>query len=397
MSLAKRHQTATIRLMKTFDVAVVGAGVFGAWTTYLLRQSGAKVILIDAYGPGNSRSSSGGESRIIRMGYGPDEIYSRSAIRSLSNWRLLFASAPTNSPLFVQTGVLWLAKEQDAYCEATARTLETLGVNIERLSVDQLSSRYPQFDFTGVSWGLLEHDSGALLARRAVQTVVSETIAQGTTILIDKVNPPTGSGTRLDSLTTTKATKIAADKYVFACGPWLPKLFPTLLQNIIHVTRQEVFFFGTPAGDDRFNPTQMPIWVDFNDLVYALPNLESRGFKLAIDAHGADFDPDTGDRVVSEAGVSDTRTYLRKRVPSLAKAPIVETRVCQYENTSNGDFLIDRHPTLENVWLVGGGSGHGFKHGPVVGEHVTGLIAGTTSPEARFALSTKRLKERQIF
>src|SRR6185295_5421087 len=99
----------------TFDVAVVGAGVFGAWTAYQLRQSGADVLLIDAYGPGNSRASSGGESRIIRMGYGPDAIYTRMAQRSLTQWQELFGRI--NRPqLFQQTGVLWLAREKDSYC-----------------------------------------------------------------------------------------------------------------------------------------------------------------------------------------------------------------------------------------------------------------------------------------
>src|SRR4029079_1120171 len=142
----------------------------------------------------------------------------------------------------------------------------------------------------------------------------------------------------------------------------------------------------------------MPVWIDFNDLVYALPSLENRGFKLAIDAHGPDFDPDTGDRVVTDANLLAVREYLTRAVPALSDAPVTETRICQYENTSNGDFLIDRHPAFDNVWLVGGGSGHGFKHGPAVGEYAARLILEGAAPDDRFRLAAKQpVQQRTVF
>jgi glycine/D-amino acid oxidase-like deaminating enzyme len=120
--------------------------------------------------------------------------------------------------------------------------------------------------------------------------------------------------------------------------------------------------------------------------------------KLAVDAHGPQFDPDSGNRVVTQDGIDAARAYLKLRVPLLADAPIIETRVCQYENTSNGDFLIDRHPDFENVWFAGGGSGHGFKHGPAVGEYVSGLISGSTEVEPRFGLAHKgQVQHRQVY
>jgi sarcosine oxidase len=90
--------------------------------------------------------------------------------------------------------------------------------------------------------------------------------------------------------------------------------------------------------------------------------------------------------VVSREGVARIRRYVARRLPELAGAPIVETRVCQYENTSNGDFLLDRHPGFENVWIAGGGSGHGFKHGPAVGEYVAGLVLADGRVEPRFQI-----------
>lgn len=367
------------------DVAVVGAGVFGAWTAYCLRQSGKRVVLIDAYGAGNTRSSSGDESRIMRMGYGGDEIYTRSAVRSLELWKELFARR--GERLFHQTGVLWLAHEDDPYPVKTLETLTRLNVPLERLTTAETEKRYPQISTNGISWALLEPNSGVLSARRAVQAVVAEAIGRGVEYLQEAIAPL--SGKRLNRITTSQGRPISAGNYVFACGAWLPKIFPEVLAGRIHPTRQEVFYFGTPAGN-RFQQPALPTWIDFKNEAYGLPDIEGRGVKVAIDRHGEAFDPDTGDRVAGSEGLAEVRRYLARRVPELQNAPVNETRVCQYENTSNGDFLIDRHPAFENVWLVGGGSGHGFKHGPFVGEYVAARIEGRLEGiEPRFSLATK--------
>ncbi len=378
-----------------YDVAVIGAGVFGAWSAYQLRLTGASVLLLDAYGPGNSRASSGGESRIIRLGYGPDEIYSRSAQRSFTLWQQLFEKT---EPLFQKTGVLWLAREHDTYCEATLATLQRLDANFERLDQNELIRRFPQLVPGPTRWAILEPDSGVLMARRAVQAVVAQAQVKGVEYVQKAIAPPQSTQGKLDSIRTVSGEEIRAGHFVFACGPWLPKLFPELLEDLIYVTRQEVVFLGVPPGDDSFNRGVMPAWIDFNDLVYGLPNVDGRGFKIAIDAHGAEFDPDRGERVVTDDGLKAVREYVARRVPRLANAPVMETRVCQYENTSNGDFLIDRHPAFENVWLVGGGSGHGFKHGPVVGEYVAQMIAGDQIKEPRFSFESKqRVQNRAVY
>jgi monomeric sarcosine oxidase len=385
-----------MNINQTFDVAVIGAGVFGSWSAYELARAGAEVVLIDAYGPGNSRASSGGESRMIRMGYGPDEIYTRMSQRSLSSWQQLFneVSAPQ---LFQPTGILWLAHETDTYCSATLETLKLCGVPHKLLDRAELARRYPQLQLGEIAWGILEPNSGVLMARQAVKAVVDTACSSGVTYLREAISPPSIRSGILSSI-DTGSERLSAREFVFACGPWLPKLFPSLLDELIHVTRQEVIFFGVPAGDDRFDSEHLPAWIDFHELVYGLPNLDSRGFKLAIDAHGPQFDPDTGDRVASAEGLTAARSFLAKRMPALTDAPVVESRVCQYENTSNGDFLIDKHPAFENVWLVGGGSGHGFKHGPAVGERVAALISTRTQVEPRFSLATKAtVQERTVY
>ena len=356
------------------DAIVVGAGVFGAWTALHLRRTGRRVLLLDQYGPGNSRSSSGGESRIIRMNYGADEIYTRWSIRSLELWIKLFDQA--GSPeLFHKTGALFTPQPDDPRASVTQTILEKCGVAFQRLTPAELARAYPQLHFCEERMGLFEPGSGVLLARRAVQAVVTQAIREGVEY---RLEPGSASLARESS-----------DIVVYACGPWLPKIFPQVLAGRIRPTRQEVFFFGTPAGDRGFAPPLRPVWADITDehSAYTIPEIESRGLKLAFDRHGPEFDPDTGDRVVH--GLDAARGFLSERFPALAGAPLVESRVCQYENTSTGDFLIDRHPDFEHVWLVGGGSGHGFKHGPAVGEHVCGLIDRKTTPEPRFSLASK--------
>jgi glycine/D-amino acid oxidase-like deaminating enzyme len=242
-----------------------------------------------------------------------------------------------------------------------------------------------------VEVGLFEPEFGVLMARRAVQTLVKQFVKAGGEYRVAAVKPPDASAA-LTQLELSDGSTVSAANYVFACGPWLPKMFPRLLGSRIFPTRQEVFFFAPPAGDARFGPAALPGWADFNngDIFYGMPDLEARGFKVANDKHGLPIDPDRGDRVASPGALADARAYLAKRFPALAGAQLNEERVCQYENSSNGDLLIDRHPTAPNVLLVGAGSGHGFKHGPEVGRYASELLtAKLKKAEPRFSLETK--------
>lgn len=385
-------------MSKAYDFAVIGAGVFGAWTAHYLRRTGASVLLLDAYGPASSRASSGGETRVIRMGYGPDELYTRWSARSLPVWQEF--AEQSGRQLFHKTGVLWLSNDDDSYTQQLLDVLLRCRISCERLSAEEIRRRYTQLSFADVSWGVLEPNSGLLMARRAVQTVVEDAKRNGVDYTLASAMPPQSVEKKLETLGLSAGGSVSAGVFIFACGPWLPKLFPNLLADRISPTRQEVFFLGPPAGSDAFRPPKMPVWLHHTHaaLPYSLPDIENRGFKIAFDRHGPIFDPDTGSRVIGEASIAELRAYIKEHVPLLHQAPVVETRVCQYENTSNGDFLIDRHPQWENVWLVGGGSGHGFKHGPALGEYVTTQILQTAPAEPRFSLATKQTtRNREIY
>jgi glycine/D-amino acid oxidase-like deaminating enzyme len=251
-------------------------------------------------------------------------------------------------------------------------------------------------DFGPIAWGIYEPHSGILLARRAVQETARECERTGVRVLSALAIAPRGSG-RIDAILTASGETVRADAFVFACGPWLPKLFPDVLGDRLFVTRQETFYFGTPPGDRRFSPPALPAWVDFGQEVYGIPDVESRGFKIAVDRHGPPFDPDSPERISQET-LAEARAYLGGRFPALRDAPLLAVEICQYENTSNGDFLIDRHPDIENVWLAGGGSGHGFKHAPAVGETIAQHLLERAPLEACFLLSAKaNVKRRGVY
>ncbi len=377
--------------------AVIGAGVFGAWTAYYLLAAGHKVTLLDQYGPASSRASSGGETRIIRCSYGPEEVYSSMAKRSLPLWENFFGKREAN--LLRRIGVLWMAKPDNEYALQSRATLGKLGIPFQELTAAELKRQYPQIRPEPGTVAIFEPDSGALMARQAVAAVVNRFQAQGGTYRQAAIATPRAKEV-LRAITTSSGESITVDAYVFACGAWLAKMFPEVLADRIFPTRQEVLFFGIPPGDLRFSPPAMPVWLDFSDgrRMYGFPDLEARGFKVAFDLHGPPIDPDIAGHFVRPEKIAAAREYMRERFPVLAHAPVVDSRVCQYENTSNGDFLIDRHPELENVWFVGGGSGHGFKHGPAVGEYAAARVTGARYPpvQPRFSLASKGTKQDRV-
>lgn len=369
-------------------VAVIGGGVMGAWTALWLARRGHAVTLLDAYGPGNSLSSSGGESRVTRSAHGRDEHYPRWQRRALDAWRAL--EAATGTSLFEPTGVIWFARSSDGFEADAAATLERLAIPIERVSPSEVTARHPGIATGDLAWALFEPEAGALMARRGVATVAEELRRIGGEVRIGLAQAPQAAGDRLASVRLRDGSFLEADAFVFAAGPWLPGLVPLVE---LSVTRQEVLFFGTPPGDPRFDAPRMPTWIDYDAAYYGMPSIEGRGFKCAPDAPGPAVDPDRQERVVSSSAVDAARTFLERRFPALASSPLVEGRVCQYETTADEHFIIDRHPAFANAWVVGGGSGHGFKHGPVVGEYVAALVTGDDAlaaelapPDERFAL-----------
>jgi glycine/D-amino acid oxidase-like deaminating enzyme len=356
-------------------VAVVGAGAFGGWTALALLARGARVTLIDAWGAGNSRSSSGGETRVIRAIYGPDRLYVDWVARSFPRW--LELEARCGLPLYVPTGALWLCTGADGYPRASLPLLAEAGLAASELPLDDARRRFPQISFEGVRSVFYEESAGSLAARRACRVVAAEVAAAGGELIEAAALPGPLAGGAMGPLPLGDGARLEADAYVFACGPWLGELFPELLGARLRPTRQDVFYFGTPPGGaaGRFGERALPVWIELGERIfYGIPGNDSRGFKLADDTRGELFDPTRGERLPSPETLARARSYLARRFPELAGAPLVESRVCQYENSPDGHLIADRHPEAANLWLAGGGSGHGFKLAPALGDHLASLI-----------------------
>lgn len=370
-------------------IAVIGAGAFGGWTALHLRRLGAHVELIDSWGPGNARSSSGGESRVIRAIYGQDRPYVEMVKRAYELWEEL--DAFTDQTLYVETGALWMHRGDDAYVRSSLPILHDLGFIVDKLTIEDAARRYPQIDFRGVKSVWFERRAGALSARRACITVRDAFQKAGGSYRTAHVEPGPIVNGSLSALRLGDGSRVEADAYVFACGPWLGRLFPEVLGDKIHPSRQEVFYFGAPRGSERYLPGRLPIWIDFGErIIYGIPDIDGRGFKVADDTRGEPIDPTSTDRTPSTEAIARARQLLAERFPELAKAPLLESRVCQYENSPDGHLIIDRHPQAANVWFAGGGSGHGFKLSPAVGEIAAKRILTGKEVPALFHLDRLR-------
>jgi len=372
------------RLSPTPHIVVVGAGAFGGWTALSLLRRRARVTLVDAWGPANSRSSSGDETRLIRTVYDGKAPYVDMAIRAAQLWR--DAEARWQREVFLPTGVLYLFADDDGFAARSLPLLHERVVDIQVLDPREAAGRFPQISFADVRIAYFEPGAGVLLARRSCELVRESVEAEGGTYRSAQARPGSIDAGRLSHISVDDGTTIAADAFVFACGPWLGPLFPDVVGDGIIATRQEVIYFGVPVADRRFDPASFPGWLDFGaGRWYGMPGREHRGVKVADDMAGLPIDPSSMDRLVSAEGLARAREFVARRFPALARQPVVETRVCQYEYSPDGDFLIDRHPQAGNVWLVGGGSGHGFKMGPAVGEYVARLVLDDASPDAVFS------------
>jgi glycine/D-amino acid oxidase-like deaminating enzyme len=357
------------------SAVVVGAGAFGAATALALARSGWSVTLVDRYPPGHVRAASGGESRLIRFSHGSDAWYTRSAWRSRDAWCALEAEA--GEELLAPVGVAWFARREDGWERDSEGVLRGEGIPVERLDVDAARALFPSMGGDDLAFVLWEPQAGVLHARRATQALARLAQEAGARFRGGAARPD-GRSVLIDG------KRLDADAVVWACGGWLPALFPDLVRA--RVTKQDVFFFGGELG---WRTPPVPGWVDYDGAFYGSGDLDGRGVKVSPDVEGPEFDPDRGERVASADGEAAARAYLERRFPDLAGAPLVGTRTCQYTITADSNFLLAPHPEHTGVWLAGGDSGHGFKHAPVVGEHLAALVSGAASPDPRFGLGDR--------
>ncbi|HEU0025026.1 MAG TPA: FAD-dependent oxidoreductase [Thermoleophilaceae bacterium] len=347
---------------------VVGAGAFGAALADRLVGDGWEVTLVDRFGPGHALAESGGETRLLRFSHGRDALYTRLARRARELWLEL------GEDLLVESGVVWLARREHGWEADSERVLLDEGIPVERVAPEDAPTLLPGLSGAGLAYVLHEPEAGVLRASRAVRALADRAAAGGARIELGEARPE-GRAARLG------ARVLEGDAVVWACGAWLARLFPSLVS--LRVTLQQLVLFQ--AGPEWAGPG----WVDFHGPWYGHGAIPPHGFKVAFDADGPPVDPDERPREAGAEAVQSAREYLAERFPALAEAPVASAPACHYSLTPDSNFLFAAHPEQPGVWLLGGGSGHGFKHAPAVAEHVADVLAGRTLPEPRFALGDR--------
>lgn len=344
--------------------------MFGASLARHCARAGWSVTLVERVSPGHVRSGSGDESRLIRCGHGPDEWHASSARRAWELWHEI------DPALVVPAGVVWFAHREDGWEADSERTLRALGIPCERVDP---ALWFPSFASDRVAWGLLEPEAGILRARAATRVLVEQAVVAGAELVLAEARPD-GAAVALDD-----GRRLEAGNVVWACGAWMPALFGDLVS--LRITQQDVFYFGAGAA---WRTPGVPAWIDYDAAAYGLGDLDGRGVKVCPDVEGPPIDPELADRVPAPGHARLARELVATRFPALASAPLVGTRTCQYELTADTHFLIAPHPEHHGrVWLLGGGSGHGFKHGPALAERVERWLTGAEAPDPRFALGAR--------
>ena len=347
---------------------VIGAGVFGASLADRLALDGWEVTLVERDEPGHARAESGGETRLMRCSHGADEFYARSAWRALELWREL------GDDLLVESGVAWFARRNDGWESDSERVLRDLGVPVERLTPAEGARLFPSLTTDDLDFVLYEPESGVLRAADAVRALTARALENGVRLVRGEARPDGGAA-------LVEGRRLEADVVVWACGGWLGGLFGDLLS--LRVTLQNVVLFEVPRE------WSSPGWVDFDAAFYGHGLVEPHGFKVASDADGGDVDPDQRPLEAAVESVAAARDYLAHRFPALADSAVASSPACHYSLTSDSNFIFAPHPDHDRVWLLGGGSGHGFKHGPALAEHAAAVLAGRAAPEPCFALGER--------
>lgn len=357
------------------SAVVCGAGVFGASVADRLARGGWEVTLVEPLSPGHVRAGSGGESRLIRCAHGADGLHTRLAARAAVLWDEL------HPDIRVPAGVAWFARRDDGWEAASERVLLAEGIAVERLAPRDARDLFPSLHTDDLAFVLWEPGAGILRAREGVRALVARARDHGARLVHARATPE-GRSVLLDG----GARRLEADVVVWACGAWLPALYPELLGGL-RITQQDVFFFGADAA---WATPGVPGWVDYDGAAYGLGDLDGRGVKVSPDVEGPPIDPEHGRRVPLPANERAARAYLEHRFPALAGAPLVFTRTCHYEITADTRFVLAPHPEHDGrVWLLGGGSGHGFKHGPALAELVEALIDHRADPDPQFGLGDR--------
>ena len=360
-------------------VAIAGGGIFGTTAALALARRGHQVTLVDPGPLPHPLAESTDISKVVRLDYGGDELYTALAERALDGWRAWNRDAA--QPLFHETGVTFLARrplepggfEHDSFALLTGR-----GHRLERLDAAAIARRFPAYRPGGLVDGYFNPEGGWVEASRVVERVLAEARALGVEV---RERCP-ARGVDAEGRLLAAGGAIEADHVLIAAGAWTPLLCPWLA-GALRPRGQAVFHLRPQDGRD-FTADRFPVFGA--DLArtgfYGFP-VTAGVVKIGHHGPGVDVAMDEDEREVPSAVEVELRVLLTDLFPGLAGAAIVYRRLCVYCDTADEHFWIARDPDRPRLTVAAGGSGHAFKFAPVLGDLIADAVLGEPVP-ARF-------------
>jgi glycine/D-amino acid oxidase-like deaminating enzyme len=370
-------------MSQTYDVLIVGAGVYGTTAAVELSARGYRVALLDPGPLPHPLAASTDISKVVRIGYGADEFYMALGEEALRGWRRW--NEEFSEPLYHNVGVTMLARapmEPGGYEYESYQLLLKRGHSPERLNADEISRRFPAWKPGSYVDGFYHSDSGFAESGRVIETLLNIAQRQGTKLLPGQTfSAFIESDNRVTGIRTREGEMFHADHVLIAAGAWTPFIVPELMPHM-RSTGHPVFHL-VPPHPELFTPPNFAVFTA--DVAktgwYGFPlHPHAKVVKIASHGVGQLLHPETDARVVTPDDEAHLRAMLRETFPDLADAPIVYTRRCLYNDTKDEDFWIARHPQREGLTIAAGDSGHGFKFAPVLGGIISDAVEGRENP-----------------
>ncbi len=359
----------------TTDVIVIGLGAHGSAAVCQLALRGVHVVGIDQFAPRHTFGSSHGASRITRLAIGEGSAYTPFAMRSHEIWRELEALLDHKFELYRPTGGLIIGDTESnrtfhgkkGFVATTIKVAQQFGIAHRILTADRIRKEFPLFRVADDEIGYYENDAGVLFAEQCLSAHWHMAQREGAWLQFGtKVENISTSGREV--VVSTSRDEFRAPECIIASGAWVRDFLPDPQKKHFSVTRQLVFWFR-PGGDF----TKLPVYIWERPGIYGFPESVDGMVKVAIDDRTTETTADTVDRRVSLAEYQEMEARLKDTAPALL-GERVKAATCKYTQTPDRDFVIDRHPEMENVLIVSACSGHGFKHSAAIGELAAKLV-----------------------
>ncbi len=371
-----------------YDVIIIGLGAMGSAASYYLSKNGVKVLGLDTYEPPHKLGSSHGHTRVIREAYHEGTSYVPIVKRAYELWNEL--DHEIEDKLILEYGGMYLG-DDGKYLSDAKKSAKKYDIPIKEFSSKEIKEKYNILNPPNNFKGLLENRSGAVFPEKAISNFLSKSINNGSSHNYNEKVIGWEKQSKFYKVETDK-NNYFAEKLIFSSGAWIKNLVPSL-KLPVKIERQVLFWFDPIKDKDKFHYSNMPNtgWdLDNGMEFYTQPNIENKGFKVAMHHNGKFISEDDLNRESNADDLSIVQNFLEEYIP-LANGKIIDSRVCVYTNTPDLDFIIDFYPNDENLIICSPCSGHGFKFTPAIGEICSELVINNGTNYDLSEFSIKRL------